>query len=248
MACLPDDVWVQIGLHLNPRHLTKMLATNKRIKRLLDNKTYWSRVAFHLFWRDNEYMELVLVYPEQADHLVLPTPDGKFYDMSFIPRGYKWGMDQFIQRVHLCAQLYPLEFPFWNDIKDLPIHHQAVASCKYLKAKDHDLLEDDSLSSIKHVVRLQYQQSSEVSRRGSIHGMYEIVHRLITGVIQNVDEDTMSIPEKQRMVMLLERLSCNVYQGFIAGLSCSSIYCSSVHSFLKNVLEQHRGVKNNPKR
>lgn len=97
---LPDDVWVHIGLHLKPRHLSKLMRTCKRINRLVDNETYWTRVVVHLALRDNWMFELGPPLGEQlAKPDFLSPQDPCLYYMVGLDRGYYHGMQQFIERI-----------------------------------------------------------------------------------------------------------------------------------------------------
>jgi hypothetical protein len=97
---LPDDVWVHIGLHLKPRHLSKLMRTCKRINRLVDNETYWTRVVAHLSLRDTMVLD---IGPPEGQKLpfsvYLPREDPSLYFMVGLDRGYYHGMQRFIQRI-----------------------------------------------------------------------------------------------------------------------------------------------------
>ena len=45
-----DDAWRCIGLHLQPRHVFKLMQTSKAIRRCVDNDEYWERAALHMQW------------------------------------------------------------------------------------------------------------------------------------------------------------------------------------------------------
>lgn len=97
---LSDDAWVHIGLHLKPRHLSKLMRTCKRIKRLVDNETYWTRVAAHLVLRDSWFMRLGPPRGEknQTSLCTLVVDPGLYY-MVGRDQGYYQGMQQFIQGI-----------------------------------------------------------------------------------------------------------------------------------------------------
>lgn len=108
---LPDDVWVHIGLHLKPRHLSKLMRTCKRVNRLVDNETYWTRVAAHLSLRDAWFLDLG---PPLGEEPVcsrigitdIPKLDPNLYYMVGLDQGYYFGMQQFIRGVHDSIQWF----------------------------------------------------------------------------------------------------------------------------------------------
>lgn len=97
---LPDDVWLHIGLHLKPRHLSKLMRTCKRIKRLVDNETYWTRVVAHLALRDSFVVDIAPPNGQKLPYSVyLPPEDPSLYFMVGLEQGYYHGMQRFIQRI-----------------------------------------------------------------------------------------------------------------------------------------------------
>jgi hypothetical protein len=97
---IPDDAWVHIGLHLKPRHLSKLMRTCKRINRLVDNETYWTRVVAHLALRDTFVVDLDPPNGQKLPYSVyLPQEDPSLYYMVGLDRGYFDGMQRFIQRI-----------------------------------------------------------------------------------------------------------------------------------------------------
>jgi hypothetical protein len=98
LPALSDDVWVQIGLHLKPRHLSKLMRTNKRIMCLVDNEAYWTRVAAHLVGRDHWMLELKPYFETYHKPEFLPPGDSSLYFMVGLDRGYHWAMESFMDR------------------------------------------------------------------------------------------------------------------------------------------------------
>ena len=98
-----DDAWLQIGLHLKPRHLAKLMRTSKAINTVVDNDAYWTRVAAHLAWRDCGIME-VHRHPDEFD--ILPTVPRCLYYMMGMSRGYYWSMERFLKRVDEVIDYY----------------------------------------------------------------------------------------------------------------------------------------------
>lgn len=94
---LHSDSWIQIGLHLKPRHLAKLMQTCKAIRALVDNQTYWTRVTAHLVWRRCENLE-IFHFEGELDK-VLTDVDQNLFHLLGLDRGYYWGMERFFQRL-----------------------------------------------------------------------------------------------------------------------------------------------------
>ncbi len=95
---ITSDAWIQIGLYLKPRHLSKVMQTNKTIKKIVDNENYWARVAAQLVWRIGFDIEVPLpLFPEESG--TLPKIDHNLYYMLGLDHGYYWAMERFIQRI-----------------------------------------------------------------------------------------------------------------------------------------------------
>jgi len=106
---LSDDVWVQIGLHLKPRHLFKLMCTNKRVKLLVDNEVYWTRVAAHLLLRDHWMLELFSPHEDSIPpNRILPPLDASHYYMVGLDQGYFRAMERFMQRIQDSLEAYTL--------------------------------------------------------------------------------------------------------------------------------------------
>jgi hypothetical protein len=106
---LSNDAWMQIGLHLNPRHLAKLMCTSKTIKKIVDNDAYWTRVAAHLVCRESMIMEMYR--PSALYHAYdvcdrLPYIDHNLYHMIGLEHGYYWSMERFFQRIDECIDYY----------------------------------------------------------------------------------------------------------------------------------------------
>ncbi len=98
---LPDEIWVQIGLHLKPRHLAKLIRVSKKMKKLVDNDAYWTRVAAHAVWRQKECLELRSWEGENFAPIEV-----NLYDMLALDRGYFWGMELFLGRLNETIDFY----------------------------------------------------------------------------------------------------------------------------------------------
>lgn len=106
---LSDDVWVQIGLHLKPRHLFKLMCTNKRVKLLVDNEVYWTRVAAHLLLRDHWMLESHAPHERGfGSEACLPPFESKHYYMVGLDQGYFRAMEYFMHRIEASIEAYSL--------------------------------------------------------------------------------------------------------------------------------------------
>jgi len=129
---LSDDAWVHIGLHLKPRHLSKLMRTCKRINRLVDNETYWTRVAAHLVWREQWSMEIEQPYDGYIpSEPLLPVVDSGWYNMVGLDRGYYWSMESFIQRIQDSLDAYSCngdddDWVFTNQYQALNLKERTV--------------------------------------------------------------------------------------------------------------------------
>ena len=121
---LSDDAWVHIGLHLKPRYLSKLMRTCKRIKHLVDNETYWTRVAAHLVWREPWLMELPPLDGTESPWTSTPSLPLEDYllNMVGLDRGYYWSMERFIQRIQDSLDAYSCN----DDDKEFTDRFQAL--------------------------------------------------------------------------------------------------------------------------
>lgn len=121
---LTPDAWTNVGTCLKPRHLAKLLQTNKALCKVLDNETYWTRVAAHLVWRGSDCLELhTREFPEEEDRLPVLEEHNLYY-MLGLERGYKWGIDLFIDRIQAAIDAYSTlpdgPGPWWAEFKVIP--------------------------------------------------------------------------------------------------------------------------------
>jgi hypothetical protein len=94
---------MQIGLHLKPRHLAKLLRTSKTINKIVDNEAYWTRVAAHAAWHDCCFMDL---HPMDRGFERLQPMQHNLYYMIGLDRGYYWSMERFFERLDECIEFY----------------------------------------------------------------------------------------------------------------------------------------------
>jgi hypothetical protein len=104
---LSDDMWAQVGLHLKPRHLLKLMGTCKRVWRAVDTEEYWTRVAAHLVWRASEHMELnSREYPLDDDRMPPISEAHNLYYLIGLDCGYHHGMELFLRRIQETIDAY----------------------------------------------------------------------------------------------------------------------------------------------
>ena len=122
-STITSDIWLQIGMHLKPRHLYKLMQTSKRIKQVVDNEAYWTRVAAHMVWRDCDCME---VNVPRERHYVLPDIEHNLYHMLGLDHGYYWGMERFLKRMDEAIDYFSIEEPdeygmWWANLKPMSL-------------------------------------------------------------------------------------------------------------------------------
>jgi hypothetical protein len=104
-----------IQLHLKPRHLVKLLQTNKELyKLLMQHEYYWTRVATHLTWRRaiiftpfykteeelKAHQEALKARRGQLLPHQLHSNDFKcYYDMVNLEKGYHASMEHFVSMI-----------------------------------------------------------------------------------------------------------------------------------------------------
>ena len=81
---IPREIWNMIGLHLRPRHLVKLMLTCKTMNMIVNNETYWTRVAAHIEF----------TYCSSID--MIPT---QMYYLTNLECGYYEGMNKFLQMI-----------------------------------------------------------------------------------------------------------------------------------------------------
>ena len=97
---LSDDTWAHVGLHLKPRHLSKLLRTCKRVNRVVDNEAYWTRVVAHLALRDSWLVDVDRPRGEKVPYCeFLPPADSSLYFMVGLEQSYYQSMQCYLQRI-----------------------------------------------------------------------------------------------------------------------------------------------------
>lgn len=200
---LSDDAWVQIGLHLKPRHLSKLMRTCKRINRLVDNEDYWTRVAAHLVWRDHHLVEQDMPYQDEGAscRLYLTPPDPALYHMMGLDQGYYRGMESFIKRISegIEANMQGDE----ND-RDCAVTYQVLPTLKEKTARkgSRTWLGGTMKSLAKSETDLFVKQ-----RMGSIGDVWPRLQEMLC----NLEDDPMPAEHKRRLFKLM-------YDGFQGNL------------------------------
>jgi hypothetical protein len=127
---LPNDAWVLIGLHLKPRHLSKLLRVSKKMRQLLDNNAYWTRVAAQLVWREKECLEI-----GPWDRVHFAPIEVNLYDMLALDRGYFWGMELFFGRLSETIDFYSKNDDekyrsWWDNLKAMSLEEKTRQGIK----------------------------------------------------------------------------------------------------------------------
>lgn len=100
---VPHDTWMQIGLHLKPRHLSKLMRTSKTINDIVDNEAYWTRVAAYAAWHECCLLD---VDPLNMGFEKLQPLRHNIYYMLGLDHGYYWTMERFFERMQECIVFY----------------------------------------------------------------------------------------------------------------------------------------------
>ena len=132
-ACtLSDDEWAKIGLHLKPRYLALLIRTSKQVKKSVDNEAYWTRVAFHLVWRNDECIE---TFQSFGDDVLTPLKEN-LYELLALDAGYYQGMELFIKRVDEAIIYYRShdheEYPraWWDEVETMSLKEKTLEHMK----------------------------------------------------------------------------------------------------------------------
>lgn len=169
---LSHDAWIQIGLHLKPRHLAKLMLTSKAIKAIVDNYAYWTRVAAHLVWRESNAMQVntpVVMYNfffGFLDNLQSGYIDHNLYHMIGLERGYYWSMERFFLRIEEFIEFYStaddyVELKkFATMVKPMSLSERTKA---FLRTEDsvvkNGSASEDHLLSMKEIARKRTEKS-----------------------------------------------------------------------------------------
>ena len=102
---LTPEISTEIILHLQPRHVYKLMRTNRAMYEQCTSKVYWERVAFHLAFRGH-------IFNSKIIH--------DLYDMALLRMGYKRAMDTFIEAVRQDIHASPNVYWADKDVKPPP--------------------------------------------------------------------------------------------------------------------------------
>jgi hypothetical protein len=166
MACkLPPDAWALIGLHLKPRHIALLIRTSTKIKHLVDNEAYWTRVAFHMVWRKEELLETW----DHTERKVLTPMNENLYDMLALDRGYYQGMELFIKRVDEAIDYWSKhvseEYRWeWDKFKTMSLKEKILEQMKRnYEVEHHRTIPVDELEkTMKEVAKEHILQSLRI--------------------------------------------------------------------------------------
>ena len=204
---LTSDTWLIVGTMLKPRHLSKLMRTNKTLLGLLDNEEYWTRVATHLVWRGDKRLELnSRKFTEMAD--LLPAEEHNLYYMIGLDRGYKWGMDRFIQRVQMAIEANSSILPdghWWKELKLAP-------TLRSKTVKFYESTGESWLGTFLPTVKGDEQDISmkELARRVTeqdwINGRSDPMQKLIKDFVCRMEDADMSPASKRFFFRELDTL------------------------------------------
>ena len=102
---LPTEISTELILHLQPRHVYRLMRTNKAIYEQCMSKVYWERAAFHLAFRDCSFNSKII---------------HDLYDMALLRMGYKRAMDTFIEAVRQDIRVSPMAYMNVQEARPLP--------------------------------------------------------------------------------------------------------------------------------
>lgn len=158
---LPNDAWVLIGLHLKPRHLAKLIRVSTKIRQLVDNNAYWTRVAAHAVWRDQDCLEVMA-----CDKPEFPPFKVNLYYMLALDRGYHWGMELFLGRLDEFIEFYSkndreMNRSWWEELKAMTLEEKTRELIRSSDEEYHRTIPSEELGmSMKEIAKKRISISS----------------------------------------------------------------------------------------
>ena len=204
---LPPELWCAVALHLKPRHLAKLLATSKAMRRAVDTEAYWLRVAAHLVWRECPYLELFTPKTPDPDSDLLPPVEGSRNLYLMVGGDYHQAMELFLARIdlmhHVYGQRQPRQFfAFYDDEPPASLEARTRTYFKHLIVQNQwdcelQLQGDENRIPMKTLARRIVV--------GTFEAM-EPFHRKSFKFLQELDDDPMPLEFKQRFSRQLAAL------------------------------------------
>ena len=212
-----SDIWLQIGLHLRPRYLCKLMRTSKRIKNIVDNETYWTRVAAHMVWRDCDCIEINTMREPQY---IFPRIEHNLYYMLGLERGYYWSMERFFKQMDEVIDYFKendsTEYrDWWASIKSMSL---ADKTREWIKEEYNSYLkrmsESDLTMSMKEVSKKKFLESFAQQENDKKYNKF----------LCEMEDDPMPIIYKQKIFRKLDGFLWSLY-------SMDDLYCPTDIAF-----------------
>ena len=218
MNTLSPDVWVLVGLHLKPRYLAKLMRTSKTVKKLVDNETYWTRVAAHLLWRNCDCME---IYTSAEDFDVLPRIDHNLYYMLGLDHGYYWGMERLFQRMDEVIEYYSLpvnspegDHKWWENLK-----------CMTLAEKTREWMKEGEKTSGRKWTSEELRMSmKEVIRTETVASLSIHDDKMYNKFLCDIEDEQMPTAHKRIIMRKLKTMLWGIWNANVLN-SPDSYYC-----------------------
>jgi hypothetical protein len=198
---LTPELWAMVSLHLKPRHLSKLMLTNKQIKAAVDVDPYWARVAAHLMWRNEEMLELSDDEDMQS-YRSLPPPCPNLFYLVNAQGGYYQGMECFLLRLRqLLAQGYTFSEK-WGEFADAPL--PAIVRL-YDRFRAIDMDEDELFDKDEELSMKQIAQRECAQMAPQDPSLREFVH--------TIEDDPMPAEHKRRFMEALDVMMWKMTPG-----------------------------------
>jgi hypothetical protein len=195
---MPPELWSAVALHLKPRHLAKLLATSRAMRRAVDTEAYWLRVAAHLVWRECPYLELLAPRVSDPASDLLPPVAGNLFLMVGVD--YQRAMEALLARVDLMHRVYGAQQPgqflafYDNDAPPASLEARTRLYYKYLAVcslwdRELQLQGDEDRAPMKTLARRIVE--------GTAESMDPLLRKSFR-FLQELDDDPMPLEFKRR--------------------------------------------------
>ena len=169
---LSDELWQIISFHLKPRHFFKLMCSCKGMKSLLDNDTYWERVALHAV--------LTQVFDCFSEE---PMKYKGFFRMVLLKDGYCESMNIFIARVRYVIgnELSGKMMKQWRGLENAPLHRLVREGEMAIMKFKHKKYNKIATPTMKDVVKKEVLCDLEFN-----NGRF---YRKLRKFLMNIDDD-----------------------------------------------------------
>ena len=197
---LADELCMEVVLNLPPRHVYKMMQTNKRLKRLCTSERYWERVATYMAWAK--------------------ARDTNPLDMVLLSKPYRTTMDEYIQGVRDDISTC---FPPYSDHATGPIAKlAALGEERILYLIDGGTPSADTFTMVKRIVEdtdcldLAVQRATrgwDVPLRAGFITSARRATRAASTFLRSLEDDRgMDLPTKLRARAFAGQLLKDIYE------------------------------------